>query len=228
MVNVTHQSAVIRWVTDEPATGVIEYGTTVDLGLNKSRATLARRHNLTLVGLEPDTTYYFCVHSTDTSGNGPSASEVYSFHTELTQDTRKPVILEGPNVIYKTDDSATIHWLTDEPGDSVVDYGEGLGLNLRVSDGARSTEHQITLADLTPGRSYSYAVSSTDLAGNTVTEISSTEQPAPAAGPHAGPDGWLGWRLCHQHRARHHRAGLHPRSDGGEHQRYDGPGVLDD
>ena len=167
VVNVTHHSAVIRWRTDEPATGIVEYGLTTDLGSREVHAALTRPHNMVLLNLEPSTLYYFRVVSVDSAGNA-SASAIYSFTTEHVSVQKLPVITEGPAIIGKTDTTVTIYWETNVPADSVVDYGPGLALNLRASESGQVQRHQITLASLSPGTDYSFMVSSTDRDGNTV------------------------------------------------------------
>jgi len=167
VVNVTHHSAVIRWRTDEPATGIVGYGLTTDLGSREVHAALTRPHNMVLLNLEPSTLYYFRVVSVDSAGN-TSASAIYSFTTEHVSGQKLPVITEGPTIIGKTDTTVTIYWETNVPADSVVDYGPGLALNLRASESGQVQRHQITLASLSPGTDYSFMVSSTDRDGNTV------------------------------------------------------------
>ena len=54
---------VIRWRTDEPADGVIEYGTSQAFGSSDSHAALTQPHNMTLTGLSSGTLYYFRVSS---------------------------------------------------------------------------------------------------------------------------------------------------------------------
>jgi len=168
VVNVTHQSAVIRWITDVPANTIIEYGITSNLGETASRAALVRHHNLPITGLQEDTDYFFRVLSYNPCSNDPAVSDIYTFHTDLVPDTKKPVVTIEPQVIHKTDKSATIYWQTDEPADTVIDYGEGSTLSLQQSDGEKIQTHQLTLTNLQPSTGYSQAFSSTDLSGNTV------------------------------------------------------------
>uniref|UniRef100_A0A831UBJ9 Fibronectin type-III domain-containing protein n=1 Tax=Geobacter metallireducens TaxID=28232 RepID=A0A831UBJ9_GEOME len=167
VVNVTHQSAVIRWETDEPADSVIEYGTTADFGERASRAALVTSHNLPIVGLAEGTTYHFRVLSRDAGGNGPAASAVGTFTTDILPRNDKPVITKNPEVIHATDTTVTIAWETDRPTDSVVDYGAGDAKDKRSSNAKKEQKHQVTLTNLTPGNSYGYAIASTDMAGNT-------------------------------------------------------------
>ncbi|WP_298037211.1 fibronectin type III domain-containing protein [uncultured Desulfuromonas sp.] len=168
VVNTTHQSAVIRWVTDEPADGVIEYGTTDALGATLGRTALVRQHNIPIVNLPADTLFYFRVLSRDAAGNGPAASTIYTFRTEREPDTKKPQVTRGPEIIHKTDRSLTVFWETDEPADTVVNYGQGSDTNLRRANGAKLNRHQVTLVNLQPSTDYSIGIASTDLSGNTV------------------------------------------------------------
>ncbi len=63
-------SAVVSWNTDEPTTGQVEYGSTVDLGSTmQSDETGSLQHRIVISGLRPQTTYHFLVKSTDTQKN---------------------------------------------------------------------------------------------------------------------------------------------------------------
>ena len=62
-------SARITWMTDEPATSEMRYGTTSAYGLNLATDTKEKEHAFTLVNLEPETLYYYILGSTDNYGN---------------------------------------------------------------------------------------------------------------------------------------------------------------
>jgi hypothetical protein len=77
----TMTGAVITWLTDEPATGMIEYGETDALELTPvGDLGLTTTHTLRLSGLTPDTVYRFRVTSVDASGND-AASASFEFRT---------------------------------------------------------------------------------------------------------------------------------------------------
>jgi len=176
VMNVSSRGGTARWITDESADSVVEYGlTTETLGQRVSRAPLVHQHNVSLTNLTTDTLYYYHVLSTDVRGNGPTSSAVHSFRTDTIPDSLEPVFLDGPRVLDVNQSSATIYWETDELSDTVVDYGEGLALNLRCSDSTKTRIHQITLTGLTGGQSYSFMASSTDMNGNTASSIESIE-----------------------------------------------------
>ncbi|MCF6336934.1 MAG: hypothetical protein L3J84_03155 [Gammaproteobacteria bacterium] len=68
--NITLSGATISWVTDEPATSSIEYGTDPTYGSVVNNASLNLTHNLLLTGFSPGQTVYYRITSVDASGNG--------------------------------------------------------------------------------------------------------------------------------------------------------------
>lgn len=60
--------AVIRWVTDQPATGEVQYGETSTYGTTKTDSNQTTQHAITLSGLKPATTYHYRVISTNAQG----------------------------------------------------------------------------------------------------------------------------------------------------------------
>ena len=68
----------------------------------------------------------------------------------------------------------TITWQTSEPADSVVRYGtNSADLNLAVTNSALVTSHVVKIGGLIPGKTYYFEVSSSDAAGNSVTDNNS-------------------------------------------------------
>jgi hypothetical protein len=167
VTEITDQTALVQWQTDKPASSGVNYGTSNPPGSTLSTPGACTAHNVVLTGLSPYTTYYANVFSTDLAGNGPTSSGILSFRTLSQPNLQPPVILEGPIITSINNHSATVEWTTDKPADSVIDYGIGEALNLRVSDATLTTDHQLTLVNLQPGQSCSFAVSSTDLNGLT-------------------------------------------------------------
>jgi subtilisin family serine protease len=68
--------------------------------------------------------------------------------------------------------TAVIFWDTDEPSDSLVQFGESLPLPVNRTEfsAALTTSHEVTLAGLQPNRTYYYRVVSRDSAGNATTD----------------------------------------------------------
>ena len=82
--NITDVRATISWITDNPATGQVEYGTTNTYGSTTPiDESLTTSHSTTLTGLAPNTTYHFKVTSKDASGN-EVASQDQTFTTRGT------------------------------------------------------------------------------------------------------------------------------------------------
>ena len=63
VTNITLTSATVNWVTDEPADSLVKYGTeSGNYTLQKYDSTNVTSHSVNLVGLLPNTTYYFVVN----------------------------------------------------------------------------------------------------------------------------------------------------------------------
>lgn len=71
----------ISWSTDEPTTGLVEYGTDASYGQSAADVGLSFDHEVVLSGLAAETTYHFRVVATDGCGNGPSTSADATFTT---------------------------------------------------------------------------------------------------------------------------------------------------
>jgi len=72
--SVSGTSATIVWTTNEPSTSQVDYGTTVSYGSSASAGGLVMNHSVVLSPLTPTTDYHYRVLSTDSCGNGPTAS----------------------------------------------------------------------------------------------------------------------------------------------------------
>lgn len=59
----------VNWVTDEPATGIVRYGTNATLSLAVTNSFLTETHSVALDDLVSGRTYYYAVIATDAAGN---------------------------------------------------------------------------------------------------------------------------------------------------------------
>ena len=84
-------------------------------------------------------------------------------------DTTAPIISEITTSDI-TSMTATITWTTDEPADSVINYGEATTLGSSISNAIMTTDHSITLTGLSMGTEYYYEVESTDYIGHITTD----------------------------------------------------------
>jgi chitodextrinase len=192
--NVTHQSAVIDWRTDEPADSRILFGLAADaLTVIEARAALVPHHNLVLTGLQADTVYYLRVQSTDNAGN-TGASPVSSFRTDRLPRNEAPVLVKPSQVKHKTDDSITLEWETDRPTDAAVECEgneNGVLVRHRGTDrgGKRDQKHQVTVTNLLPDVAYNCKAISTDEHGNKREDCSCVPSPTPRAKCSSPPSG---------------------------------------
>ncbi|MFN0158705.1 MAG: immunoglobulin domain-containing protein [Bacteroidota bacterium] len=75
-------SGQITWITDEPATGIVQYGLTAALELgNVNNPARTLQHSLNVGGLTPTTTYFYRVSSSDSSNN-TSQTSIGTFTTK--------------------------------------------------------------------------------------------------------------------------------------------------
>lgn len=79
----TPNSVLITWVTNEPATGSVNYGSTPsNWAVTPTNTSYATWHSFTLSNLTSGTLYTFRVYSTDVTGNGPQGyPPEYTFTT---------------------------------------------------------------------------------------------------------------------------------------------------
>ena len=113
-------------------------------------------------GLHDETWYNLTAYTVDTSGN-VNTTEVND--SAKTLDTTMPTIT-GVTAASITTNSATITWRTDEPANSVVEYGTTIVYGSTKSDATMVTEHAVSLTGLSSGTTYHYRVKSTDAANN--------------------------------------------------------------
>lgn len=68
-------TATVTWTTNEPATSVLNYGTTTGYGSNVSSGTLVTSHSLNVSGLSSSQQYHFDVTSVDGNGNSTTSPD---------------------------------------------------------------------------------------------------------------------------------------------------------
>ena len=173
--NVNLTSAIILWNTDELATTRIVYdsaphGSVGDYPfsapLPADSTADSTNHGVALVGLTPDTFYYYRVISEDAYCN-ETVSIQYSFKTE---DKVAPAIASvSAEAITAT--AAVITWTTDEYTTAQVEYGtnsatHGNYESTSALDATLRLSHGIVLSGLEPGTTYYYRVISQDASTN--------------------------------------------------------------
>ncbi len=84
IADVDYEQAIISWNTSEPCDSLVQYGESQFLGRTAFDPLLDTSHEITLAGLQPDTTYYYQVVSRDAAGNSivkDNAGIPFTFHT---------------------------------------------------------------------------------------------------------------------------------------------------
>ena len=164
VVHLSDTSVSISWTTNEAASSTVDYGT-LGLTSNVTDTTLSTNHAVTLVGLDPVTTYLFRVGSKDKGGNGPTVSSQGTFTTQAAPgDITPPVITAGPTVASVNQTTAIIEWTTDEPASTRVEFGTDnmLGMVVNGPLGRFEQPHTVTLNGLAPETTYFARVTSAD------------------------------------------------------------------
>ncbi|MGV1100979.1 fibronectin type III domain-containing protein [Thiovibrio sp. JS02] len=156
--DITGNTAVISWNTDQAADSLVEYGPTTAYGQSVTDGSLVNAHSLALAGLAPATQYHYRVISANSLGERVSSGD-YLFTTQ------PPALISNIVVGNVTSNSATIGWTTDQPASGMVEYGQSADLGLLVSDSALVTSHSFTLDNLYSGKEYFFRVSSTNAYG---------------------------------------------------------------
>ena len=164
----TASTLTIEWQTDESGNSQVSFGTSSDsLTSAEIEGTNVTAHQMVLTKLAAGATYAYKIGSTDATGNGVTESDVAYGTTPSSIDLTAPVISTAPAVIYQTDRTATISWVTNEAADAEISFGT----SQTALDEVRSlpdldTEHTITLTNLTAGTTYYYKAASTDQSNN--------------------------------------------------------------
>ena len=165
-------SVVIKWITDENSTSIVEYAIDSIWGDTKTEIIdneLVNEHSVYISNLNSSTTYIYKVGSVDAKNNGPAYSDKYSFTTLDLPDTIAPVILGIPSETGIDTSSVTIEWKTDEASNSIVQIAiDSLWPDnlTEITEQALVEDHFIYISYLNPNTKYSYLVGSLDAEGN--------------------------------------------------------------
>jgi len=180
---VTDTTATVSWNTDEPANSRLLVSTTTTVDANDdetievSDGDPVQEHELTALGLAPETTYYAIITSADEAGNN-STSSTFSFTTAEADDEDAPII----TAIEWDSGTSTIDfsWTTDEPATSAVFTSTTSGFSIddagvmEESDNTLATEHDLTMSGLSTSTTYYHRIVSVDGSGNKTTSAEFT------------------------------------------------------
>lgn len=160
---VTETSATITWTTNNSASSLVSYGTSLSYGSSSPlNSTLVTSHSVILTGLTPGTLYDYTVNST--AGTGVQvASANYSFTTVT------PPAISNVQVSGITTTGATITWTTNTPTTAQALYGTTTAYGSSVAASSTpATSFSVTLSGLTSGTPYDFKITATDATGDQV------------------------------------------------------------
>jgi PKD repeat protein len=187
-VTAGQNAATVSWSTNEPSTGVVNYGQSTAYGLSVSSSSLATAHSVNLTGLAAGTLHHYRIQATDAAGNSASTADLT--FTTLGQGGNSPPVIDiwyGP---YQTFGQLGIpqRWInilgnvTDPDGISSLSYSLNGGSQRALSigpDNRRLADPgdfiiEIDHLELAPGWN-DVVISATDNLGSTSVSIVNVE-----------------------------------------------------
>ena len=139
------RSAVANISLDEPSTIAIRYGTSPsNMSSEVSSFLRSTSHNLSISGLQDETTYYFAIEATDAAGNvsdDDNGGAGYSFTTPdvpdfFTEEFTSGLDLEGLTLTFTPSDSVDDYVATIQPLDGELPFEPTDGTAVSLSDDA--------------------------------------------------------------------------------------------
>ena len=199
--NVTSSSATITWTTDQPASSLVNFGTTASYGLSSLNPALDTSHSVTLTSLLPNTTYNFDVVSANSSAQSVTSPNG-TFKTLGVSGT--PPVLSFVAFWAVTSSGVTISWSTNVAATTQVAFGTQPSTLTQFSplQPALAPNHGVMLTNLNGGTTYYFVAQSTDGSGITGTSTMYSFTTLPSSGPAissvvvtpgAGNTGTIGW-----------------------------------
>ena len=167
----TDTRITVNWKTDEASTSHVDFGADAqDLDHQASDDKLTTRHSVTLTHLEPATTIFLQVTSSDAEGNSVT-SQISSATTKRGKSKKSVRILSGPDIVARTATTVVVEWLTDRKATSAVEYGTTVNFDSESVTSHRTRKHRVVLTGLTPATTYFLQATSGD--GKEASEVSS-------------------------------------------------------
>lgn len=159
-------SATVTWTTDAPSDSQVEYGLSTSYGQSSLLNTaMTTNHSVTVSSppLSSGTSYHYRVKSKNATGILTTSSD-QTFTT--LQSAPSFLVVEAIGVSATT---ATIHWTTDLPSTSQVNYGPTAAYGQTTTlVSTPTTDHVVDVSGLTPGSVYHYRVRSQNSIGESL------------------------------------------------------------
>jgi len=113
VTSITEHTGVIAWDTNENASTLVSYGTTISYGSGGSAPGLTITHTFPLTGLTDGTLYHFFVTSADSLGNtATSTDRTFSTSPDITPPANVSSFTAAPG-----DTKVTLNWISPTDSD---------------------------------------------------------------------------------------------------------------
>ena len=168
---ITDRSAIVTWTTDESSDSGVDFGTSSSaLDFTAGSAEPVEDHRVVLTKLDPATTYFLRVSSTDRAGNGPTfgpgPGETISFTTAAVPDTIAPAAV-GFILGQAGSRAVLVNWQSlTEPDLAGYNLYRGTGTTSLSLVASNLNESRFRDEGLIDQVTYRYAVTAFDGAGN--------------------------------------------------------------
>ncbi|MBA4149357.1 MAG: family 10 glycosylhydrolase [Verrucomicrobia bacterium] len=171
-------------ITLEGSTNAV-YNATVTLTGTSSRTQKTEGHGKyaffeTTPGTYMVTVSYPGVDSVSSNSVSLAAGQIRTVNLTLTTNDTTGPVLSGIQIKSLTDRTATVSWNTDEPADSLVEYGTTLAYGSTISNTTLELARDIHLTGLNPNTTYNYRVKSKDASNNQTTSANGTFKTNPS------------------------------------------------
>lgn len=193
--NIGFGTAQIFWNTDYRASCVVEYGTapgeyseSAEVSYGSDTDYMHTYHACTIIGLKPDTQYYYRITATDENGNISVAEydvddgqkKYMTFKTEAAQngeDTLPPDKVQNLEFAYRYDNTVGLKWSGNPNTDAEYEIyydtqaHEDLNLyNYKIS-GIPANVNEYAIENLENNREYSFVVAAVNANGKTASDV---------------------------------------------------------
>ncbi len=194
VTGVEQDMASLSWNADEPVLYTFRYRVQGSTGAYTTISTeeYEPRGNVKLLNLTPNTTYEYQLvcsdHQRDPSITANNTTRTGTFATKVA-DAAKPVI-SNMRVINTYPNRVVIGWDTDEPSNTIIDFGEG-AYSKTNTELLYKKMHTVVLTHLKPATMYQYKISSADRFGNKTEMVGSPVYTFTTPAETAGPSKWV-------------------------------------
>jgi phosphodiesterase/alkaline phosphatase D-like protein len=160
VLEITDQTALVRWETDRATTGFLFYGIDSTSMQQIDITVPVAFHEMLLDGLLPNQAYQYRVQAIGTDGTGPvSPLDVFvTTSTTVPPDSLPVIFTQLPHVVDITEQSAMVRWETDRPTTGLLFYGIDSTSLQQIDISVPVAFHEIFLDGLLPNQAYQYRV----------------------------------------------------------------------